>query len=101
MISKNQNFEIFSSIKYNNNYIIKYLDIDDLEQHCLFRIRVVRKKEYPADGTTMQYVGKRTLDNWPNGNYPWLNDQAFLYNKNNIQEDIKKFGITYFKLVSK
>lgn len=104
MISDNQNFLITSCEKYKTSYITKYLDLNDLETTS-FRIRIARKKEFPADGTVMQYIGKRAIVDPVHGDNPWWVDgafeKAFSYKKINVQESVKNFGMTYFKVASK
>jgi hypothetical protein len=97
--------EVFSNIKYENQYVINYMDIKDIGSSVSFRARVARKKEFPADGAYMQYIGNNALVDYPYGNTPWWDganyDLAFSYKKNNVQDSINKFGMIYFKIESK
>lgn len=100
----NDNQIITSCEKYKTSYITKYLDINDLESTS-FRIRIARKKEFPADGDVMQYIGKRAIDDHVYGDNPWWVDgafeKAFSYKKINVQESVKNFAMTYFSVNSK
>ena len=104
MISDNQTLSITSCEKYKTSYITRYLDINDLESSS-FRVRIARRKEFPADGTVMQHIGKRAIDDPVHGDNPWWNnsdfDKAFSYKKINVQESVKNFGTTYFSIKSK
>jgi hypothetical protein len=97
--------DTFSNIKYENQYVTKYLDIDDIGSGVSFRARVARKKEFPASVDHMQYIGQNAISEYPYGNTPWWNgasyDTAFSYKKNNLQDYINKFGMIYFKTASK
>lgn len=133
-ISKNQNFE-FTSNKPSStiltDFATKYIDlkstegtngISDFERYVsesnkiLFRLRIIRDKEFPVDYVNedvgeMQYVDNsfkipgNIIGNVNWGAYPWGNgvtfDTAFDWAKINIQERVRKFGLSYFKCASK